>query len=248
MATKISNEAQLKYYKKKRNKFLFFIILPFFITLTSYLLNRIFQVISYTIMDSIIFVVILFLLFYVSFMKSKISVVSMYYEYFRMLSNEVGIQDLPNIDFAKKLEKKGYQLKQSEPTFSIYQLVNIDPKSYYNKKGTVVIVVLINNIDSDFYDSHIHDAIESVYKSLEKNNHPVVHQVTIMIKDFTMLNESALDELRKIVNVQQGLRSLIQLNIGLDAKRKKFYYLAPKQRYPNRMYFEAVSEIQRLGL
>lgn len=246
MATQITIETQLNYYKKRRNQFLFFIIIPVLVTITAYVLNSILVIIPNTVMDSIIFVIIIAFLFYVSLMKSKITVLSMYYEYFKMLYNEIGIQGFPNLDIIKQLQEKGYLLKQKQETFSIYQLVNIDTKSYYNKTGTMVVAIVMNNVESDLYDPKIQQSLETLYTALEKTNNHVLHQVTFIIKKYEVLNENAVEELQKIVNVQQGFRSLIQLNIGIDLKKNELYYLAPKKRYPNRMYYEAVNEIKRL--
>lgn len=246
MATQITIETQLNYYKKRRNQFLFFVIFPVLVTIIAYVLNSILVIIPNTVMDSIIFVIIIAFLFYVSLMKSKITVLSMYYEYFKMLYNEIGIQGFPNLDIIKELQEKGYLLKQKQETFSIYQLVNIDTKSYYNKTGTMVVAIVMNNVESDLYDPKIQQSLETLYTTLEKTNNHVLHQVTFMIKNYEVLNENAVEELQKIVNVQQGFRSLIQLNIGIDLKKNELYYLAPKKRYPNRMYYEAVNEIKRL--
>lgn len=248
MATQINYTEQVNHYKKKRNLFLFFIISPIVIVGLLYLINLNLRVIAMPVMDTLILILALLFLFYISYLKSRLSVVTMYYEYYRILADEVGIQSniSPLIldDLPKKLLSSGYALKQSQDKFSVYQLVKVDNKSYYNKKGTVVVAVILHQ-SIDFFDPSIFQSIETIYNQLEKNNIHVLNQVTLIFKKYETLDQTSLEELQKIVNVKQGYRSLIQLNIGFDTN-KNAYYLAPKKRFPNRMYYETDHEVKKI--
>lgn len=251
MATQIDYQVQLNHFKKKRNLFLFFIIIPLFIVALLYLLNLRFVFISRSITDTLLLMMALFYLGYISYLKTRLAVVSMYYEYYAMLTNQIGPQTLKdelNYDLLKKLLiEKGYSLKQNHDKFSVYQLTKIDDKSYYHNKNTVVMAILLEGSD-DLYDVKIQESLDDLYLDLEKKGIHVLNQVNFIYKIYDEFNQDSIENLDKIVTVKQGYRSLIQINVGLDLKNHQMYYLAPIKRYPNRMYFEAVKEIKRMNL
>ena len=250
MATQITIKEQLNHYKKKRNQFLFFIISPLLIPILLYSLNFIFSFMNRSLLDTLILFLAIAYIFFITILRSRLSIYSMYLDYYLILDDEVGVQSLEkgfNPDqFLRTLGSKGYTRMRNTDSYLVYHYSKLPIKSHFEKKDTTLLIIYIKDETLDLYSEQLHNDLNTLYNEIESKSKPIGHQVTLFIKETSSLDPNIILEYQKIVNVQQGNRSLIQINIGIDSSQNKAYYLAPQKRYPNRMYYEAVQEIKRL--
>jgi len=251
MGTQVNLAQQLNYYKNKRNLFLFFIIFPLSFIISFYFINFFFDWVNQSVLDTILLLFLLVYLLLVSVLKARLNVYSMYYNYYSMLIDEIGIQTLQKTfdieKFRLLLNKKGYTIKINNKDFDIYTHSLLTKNNdYFQKNEGVLHLVLIKNDTIKLYNETIENALQQIYRGLESEKKVIKHRINLVLKPLPSLDLDIQTEFQKIINIQHGKESLIQINIAVLNNEKKIYYLSPKKRFPNRAYYEAVHEIKRL--
>ncbi len=175
----------------------------------------------------------------------------MYYNYYLMLIDEVGVQTLQKAFDTEKfrllLNKKGYTIKINNIDFDIYTHSLLSKNNeYFQKHEGVLHLILIKNEKISLYHEPIETALQQIYRGLESEKKVIKHRINLVLKPLLSLDLDIRTEFQKIINIQHGKESLIQINIAVLKNDKKIYYLSPKKRFPNRAYYEAVHEIKRL--
>lgn len=239
---------QLKYHKKKRDFFLFFLLCIFFLVPGSFIALVIADVNMDTI-TLIYFPVFLITLFVIFRIRSKLMYHSMYYQYFLMIEDNLGIIKLSHKIFTPSwlgnLKNKGFIETSNLPEFLTYYQVMPKIKKYVYAKSLVMICIIAKNETLDFYASEVDDELKKIYTNNKEANKSRRH-IILHFKKYQNYSEAVKEELDKIINFKIGRDNLIHINIGYFVNQNAVYFLRPSKKYPNKYYYYAVQMIKEL--
>jgi len=238
---------QYKFYLKKRNRFLFFIISVLIFIVGSYITLQTVGT-DEDLLLSIIFLILLILLVLVNWYRQRFNYYVMQLEYYRMLNDQLGLIQLKKTIFTQSFIDQfihdGFVEGPTHPDFALYYQFYPKIKSLVNSGQVLVCIVLAKNDGFDFYDEKLDQAIQSLYVNY-KDEKKVKKQIVLQFKKFDAYNKDSQDEINKIINCKAANNYLIHLTIGYFYKQNQIYFLRPKKRYPNKFYFYAVELIKK---
>lgn len=237
----------LKYYAKKRNHFLFFVIVAIIIMISGY-----FGLIAMGVAHDLILTIALVLLIpftiYVIWYRQRYNYYIMQLEYFKMLADEQSPIQLTKQIFTNSFIShfvndgflKGYEDKQ----FILYYRFTKKIKEIVKSGQVLEVIVLAKDEKGDFYNDKLDKAIRQLYLNY-KDEKKVRKQIVLQFKKYQSLDDDAIDDANKIINFSAANNYLIHITIAYDAKTNQIYYLRPKKRYPNKFYYYAVTQINK---
>jgi hypothetical protein len=246
MARKIELTNQFNYYKKKRNLFLFFIIIwIIFIATTFLLVNNVFQFTDFSLFVLMIQLILFMFWFYyyINVFQNYVT----YHKYYKMLLEDVkekkgSISEFPD-EIIKQLIDEKFVKGIDRDKYSIYFL-EADNSRKFIKQGFIIVIIIKDNF-VDYYDDEIENDINFYKQKINKINF-IQKEFILQLRTFKSLNGSTKDDLNKIINYNFNRKTLIHLNVGYVEKLKTYYVLRPLKLYPNRHYYECVKWIDQI--
>ena len=250
MATQIIN-TQKKWYetKKKRNLLLFFVFLPVFILVISFLLLNYVVRLDFDLIMTIFLPLVLGDLIFTLAMKNKISYYHMNVQYLAMLLEEEGPIKLRGRIFTASwingLIDEGFQLANDEKDHMLFYQFTRKLKGIPNSGDVLLTLVLAKDADFKFY----HDALDIEMKRLyeqEPKHFKTKKQIVLQFKRFDQLNDDSKDEISQIINFKNNQQYLIHITVGYFFDQNMVYFVCPKHRFPNKYYYFACRYIKQL--
>lgn len=238
---------QYKFYLKRRNLFLFFIITVLIVIVGSYVTLQAIGT-DEDLLLSLLFLVLLILLVLVSWYRQRFNYYVMKLEYYRMLNDQLGLIQLKKPIFTQsfidQFIQDGFVEGSNHPDFILFYQFYPKIKSLVNSGQVLVCIVLAKKDNFDFYDEKLDQAIQSLYLNY-KDGKKVKKQIVLQFKKFDTYNKESQDEINKIINFKVANNYLIHITIGYFYKQNQIYFLRPKKRYPNKYYYYAVELIKK---
>ena len=230
---------RLEYHKKKRDFFLFFLLCLLILVLGSFLTLALIEI-DIDLLAMIYLPLFIGVFFIITKFRQKVLFHSMYYQYFLMISDKMGLIAVPRKIFTaswlKRMYDKGFGKRvEMEDFIYFYQVVPRIKKPIYSKP-LVLICVIAKTEDFDFYSPALDNEIKKIYENDKEANRARNH-IVLQFKKYQFFNEAAKDELDKIINFRVGKDNLIHLNIGYFVDENAIYYLRPKKRFPSKYYY-----------
>ncbi|MBN3491146.1 hypothetical protein JV173_06485 [Acholeplasma equirhinis] len=247
MASNLIND-QLKYFKRKRDLYLFFIFFSLLIFLITYpimsLLEARFDDIVTVYLVYLLIGTILFVVF-----KSKFLVHAMYYKYYKMLSDDQGPYKVPikpfTPSFYTRLQRQGFLDKVEYDDFVIFYQFTKNLQSVRSRRLSFVAVILTTKPDFDFYQQKVNIALDMIYSNYSDRK-KVRNQIVLQFRKYDTYSEEARNRADQIINFNETQSALIQINCDLYLNEGEIYHLRPKKVYPNKFYYYATNMIQKL--
>lgn len=237
---------QLKYHKKKRDFFLFFLLCIFFLVPGSFLILVLAKVNTDT-LTLIYFPILLVTIFLVIRIRNKLMFHSMYYQYLSMISDNMGLIKLKHKIFTpswlNNIKAKGFKETNDFPEFLYFYQVMSKVKKYVYTRSIVLICVIAKNETLDFYSTDVDKEIKKIYEKDKEANRSRRH-IVLHFKKYQNYSEEIKEELDKIINFKIGRDNLIHINVGYFVNQNAIYFLRPNKKYPNKYYYYAVQTIK----
>jgi hypothetical protein len=236
---------QLKYHKKKRDLILFFLLCIFFLVPVSFIVLAL-SGIDFDLLFLIYFPIFLATLWVLTKYRNKLTVHNMYYRYYQMLSDDMGLIKLPKRIFTSswltKMKESGYHQARELDDFMYFYQVVPKVRKHIIAKSVVLVSIIAKNEKLDFYSDVVDEEIKRIYEN-EKEANRSRTQIVLQFKKYQSFNQEVKDEIDKIINFKMGRNHLIHINIGYIVDQQAIYYLRPKRRYPNKYYYYATQLI-----
>ncbi len=249
MANQVSQPIeQLKHYKKKRNKILFFTLIPPVVFLILWAFFNFVLNINPDILLSIYIPLIIGYLVYVNLLRGKLSYYSMYYDYYHMLTYQEGIQKVNGKLYTKswlsQFETDGYT-KTLETNDYIVYLQFLTKLKNVSKSGHVMnVVVVAKHKDVDFYNEELQKHVEEKLREYDEHDKVSKH-LFFQFKRYEKIDDHAKNEINQIVNYKHNNQHLIHINIGYSNEQGMAYFLCPIKRYPSKYYYYSCQQIKK---
>lgn len=229
------------YYKKKRNIILFFIL--FWLNLCGLLFifnDQIFNFNQNLLMNLLLIVLILTLVILIK-MKPYLFLYKMELNYYDMLSNNKGIQEVSkeilSYKWIQNLIDEGFKIGVKTTKYDLYYKRKNNLSEIHSREAIFLFVLIVKDKDFDPYDNEIDYALESIYLK-EDPKKMIQKRIVLQFKLYKEITDDILDQIDKSIIYQMGPQVLIHLNVGYFTKENKVYYIHPKKRYSSKyMYF-----------
>jgi len=240
-------QQSLKYYAKKRNYFLFFVISFLLILGIGY-----FGLLEIGINNDLIVTIYILIgigfLIFVIWYRQRYNYYIMQLEYFKMLNDQQGPITIPRPIFTQSFidafKKDGFIEGLSETAFVLYYRFSKKVEGIVNSGQVLEVIVLAKNESVDFYSETIDKAIQNLYLKY-KDEKKVKKQIVLQFKKYTKFDEDAKFEADKIINFKAANNYLVHITVAHIPKLNQIYYLRPKKRYPNKFYYYASTQIRK---
>lgn len=250
MATQIIN-TQKKWYetKKKRNLLLFFVFLPVFILVISFLMLNYVVRLDFDLITTIFLPLVLGDLIFTLAMKNKISYYHMNVQYLAMLLEEEGPIKLRGRIFTASwingLKDEGFQLANDEKDHMLYYQFTRKLKGIPNSGDVLLALVLAKDADFKFYQDTLDIELKQLYEH-EPKHFKTKKNIVLQFKRFDQLNDDSKDEISQIINFKNNQQYLIHITVGYFFDQNMVYFVCPKHRFPNKYYYFACRYIKQL--
>lgn len=247
MGKNLKNNEKLRMYRRKRNLFLFFLILPLVILIPLFFILMYAVKVNFDLLITIYFVLAIIYFVLIIFLRGKVQLYAMNYSYLLMIETKKQPQSIDRKIFTRNwlydLSDMGYILAKNTAKFQIYyQYFKKDSK--LDIKQTLIIIILAKRPDLDFYDTEVDLEIAEIHRSLRKSK--VRRQITLQFKRYDSLNKKVQNEIDQIINYRQGPNYMINITVGYDSESDLIYFLEPKKKYPNKYYYFACNYIREI--
>ncbi|MEF3693638.1 MAG: hypothetical protein V3569_05640 [Acholeplasmataceae bacterium] len=250
MATQINHTIKKLYdYKKKRNSFLFFVIVPFgMIVVLFFILYQFFQI-NIELLSAIFLPILMIDLFFVSYFKNKFNYYHMHVQYLQMIVEEVGPKKVKGKLFTsswlKDIENKGFTMFVDRNEFIIYYAFKNKMNEKLHLGDTLFVIVITKSEDLSYFSDELDEDIKRIY-SIEPKGFKTKKQIMLNFKRVSNFDKEKIDEIQQIINYKSNWHYLIQINIGYHANENMVYFLCPIKKYPHKYYYAACKQIEEL--
>ena len=236
------------YYKKKRNKILFFVYVPFVITFALYfILNMVWQIDINLLTTIALPVVIGLLAIFIGF-RNKIYYYNMQYKYYLMKIEQIGPQHTNMRLYTKawldRFINDGFTPGMNAVDFQIYYRVSKKLEGIANRGDVLDVVVIAKNEDFDFYGEEIDKEINSLQLIHHEKNR-IKKIIVLQFKKYNEFSEEVELDIDKIINFSNQVHHLVHITAGFFPEKKMVYFLCPKKRYPNKYYYYACRQLKK---
>jgi hypothetical protein len=239
MDTRIGAQSKFKYYRFQRNLIVSLVFLGLIIVLTISL----FAVFIYPNdngMQSIAFFIVLFYGIGVLFARQILLSVNMYYDYFRLIQENVPAYKarlLPfSSGFQSLLAKESYHLVSQSPRFRIYYKI-FNKMPYVTRTGVSLIwIIELNDDNLEFHDILLENEISHL-KDQHLGKVKYSNELTLVFKEIAELNETNKASFQEIINFSFSNRAVITIPCAVIPKKEAIYFLRPFKQYPNKYYY-----------
>lgn len=125
----------------------------------------------------------------------------------------------------------------------MYKRVEDGKKIFKNKILYIVLLLKVEKLD--FFDKYLHEDInklEETFSKKERSN----KQIVLAFKNFENVKEDNLKEIGEVVSYGAGRQFFTQINVGLNKKDSKAYFLYSDVYNPSASYRLGTEYIKRL--
>lgn len=186
----------------------------------------------------------------IAYLRSKITVVMMEYNYLRMLIENQGplktIEKLYTTTWLADIDKNGFTNYNETEDYIIYYQYYKKVEKYAGLRHVLVVIVVAKNKNLDFYNDQLEYKIETIYSKLN-NAKKIRKHIVIQFQNYNNFNDKVKIECDKIINLKQMSQTLIHLTVGYLSNEKRVYFLRPLKRYPSKEYHFTVALIKKLS-
>lgn len=240
---------QFKKIKKKKNTILMvnFFSFSFFVGV-GFVLYFGFKV-SFDILLSLYLFLSIAYLFLIAYFRSKLVYLTMNYNYYKMLLDDMKPIKLNNRIYTKnwinKIETQGFILDKDEESFSLYYKFDKKLSNYGRTGHALTAIIIAKNESFDFYDNKIDKHVEALYEKYPKERQ-VKKQIILQFKMYEAYKEEYKEKADEIINFKNGVHYFINISIAYFKDDNTIYFLRPKKRFPHKYYHYATSLIFQL--
>ncbi|AIO18374.1 hypothetical protein KQ51_00489 [Candidatus Izimaplasma bacterium HR1] len=243
-------EDNYKKYRRKRNTYLFLLIVPTTVIISGLLIFYGFSIVDIQTLATIFFPLLLIDFIKIMIISPKISLYSMYAEYALLTLEEQEprktTKKLFTTSWIKQIKNDGFIVAQDYPTHMLLYKYHNKIEGLANSDKTLVFVNIAKNESFDFYNEEIDKAMQAVYitnKEFQKTN----KQITLQFKKYNQLDDEVKADIESAVLYRSGKQRLINLTIGYLDDIQSIYCICPTKRFPNKYVYFACQEIKRLS-
>ena len=237
-------------YRRKRNLYLFLLIVPTVLIISSLLVFYAFDVVTTETLVTIFFPLLLLDFIKIVIIAPKLNLYSMYADYALLTLEEhkpmKTEQPLFTTSWIEGIKKDGFAVAQDHSTHMLLYKFHNKIEGIANSDKTLVFINIAKNESFDFYSEEIDNAMQAVYmhnKDFQKTN----KQITLQFKKYNQLDEKAKTDAESAVLFKSGRQRLINFTIAYLDDLQSIYCICPKKRYPNKYVYFACQEIKRLS-
>lgn len=242
---------ELRYYKKKRNKILFFILSTLIMSLVLMALLYFVFKLEIDLIISLSLVLTIVLLVVINMFRNKLAFYTMNYQYLLMVSDNLGLIKISNKIFTKSWLNRfltmGYEVGHEDNNFAIYYKFERKTKGLVGPGQTMIANVIAKKSDVDFYGDEVEAAINNLYNKYKEAN-KVRKQIVIQYKMYDDYNDKFKADIDKIIAFKERKNYIVNITVGYFPKLNSIYFLRPLKRYPNNVYYYAVNIIKEHNL
>ena len=245
MDTRLGVQSKYKYYRFQRNLILSLMFFGLILVLTISLFS-VFIYPNDNGLQSIAFFILLFYGIGVLFARQILLSVNMYYDYFRLIQENVPAFQANVLPFSSsfhaRLVEDSYQLVSQSPQFSIhYKIFNKMP--YVKRTGVSLIwIIELNDENIWFHDALLENEI-SYLKDQHLGKAIYANELTLIFKKTVELNEINKASFQEIINFSFHNRAVITIPCAVIPKKKAIYLLRPQKKYPNKYYYALIKHL-----
>lgn len=250
MGTNRLKENRYNKNRRKRNKYLFLLVVPAFILVSTMIIFYSTSLLNLDTLVTIYLPLMVLDFFLITYIQPHLALVSMKVDYDLLTLEDNDpmktTTKLFTTSWINTLKKDGFTLSQDHPThLLLYKFYKKLPK-IANSDKTLVFIIIAKNNDFDFYGDEIDRAMQAVYMNNEELQ-KINKQITLQYKKFNEIDDNVVNEVESAILYKVGRQRMINLTIAYLEEKQSIYCLCPEKRYPNKYVYFACQEIKRLS-
>lgn len=141
------------------------------------------------------------------------------------------------------LLSQGFTIYENTHAYQIYQRIDELPTLKIRKITILNLVVIIKANSFDYYDKNLHDDIQKLESTFTRKNKPTRYIITAY-KSLEGMSQQDIHAIGEVVNYNLKKYAYTQINIGLNKKDHKAYFLYSDQYVPGINYKNAIELIK----
>jgi len=250
LGTKIIKENNYQTYRRKRNLFLFLLIVPTILLFSSLIT---FYYLETILLDTLITIYLPLLLLdfgLIFIIQPRIALYSMYVDYSLLTKDKIEPiktkRKLFTQNWIDTFTENGYVVSQNYPSHLLMYKFHKKLPEIVGSDKTLVFITIAKSPSFDFYSEEIDKAMQAVYLNNEQFQH-VNKQITIQFKKFDTFSDEVVKEVEQAIIYKSGKQRLINLTVAYLEDEQSIYSLCPEKRFPNKFVYFACKEIKRLS-
>lgn len=238
------HNSQLNYFKKKKNRTIFIISFSFSLLLTAIIIILVKKLSDNDLVLTIYFVALIAYLIFVVYIRTKLIIYNMNYNYYLMINDNLGLIDITRKLYTKSwlnsIYNDGYKIGHENDNFILYYQFFKKLKNLGRTGYTLVAIVVSKKENYNFFENNLNIYIERLYNSYEYQ-HRVKKQIIIQFKKYESYEEAHKQELQELINFKNGELVDINIPVGYFVNENKVYLLRPLKKYFNKFHFFATN-------
>lgn len=148
------------------------------------------------------------------------------------------------VDDPNYLISQGFTLYGNTHAYQIYQRIDELPTLKIRKITILNLAVIIKDNGLDYYDKNLHDDIQKLESTFTRKNKPTRYIITAY-KSLNGMSQQDIQAIGEVVNYNLKKYAYTQINVGLNKKDHKAYFLYSDQYVPGINYKNAIEFIKK---